>query len=143
LVTAKNKPMSQPTTKILYIDDDSDDCFFLGLSLTETGTNADLVCAADAEEAINYLNAAKASDLPSLIILDLNMPKWDGRKALNYIKKQPHLANIPVVILSTSESKTDKDACALLGASSYFKKPFHYEGYKEIINSFMPLMGHS
>lgn len=129
------------TSKILYIDDDSDDCYFLGLSLSESGTNTNLICANDAQEAISYLNNTDVAELPSLIILDLNMPRWDGRKTLNYIKKQPHLAKIPVIILSTSENKTDKDACALLGASSYFKKPYHFDGYKEIINSFMPLLG--
>ncbi|HEU4634235.1 MAG TPA: response regulator [Flavisolibacter sp.] len=133
--------MSQSTSKILYVDDDSDDCYFLGLSLSETGTNADLVCATDVEEAINYLNSADANNLPSLIILDLNMPKWDGRQTLSYIKSQPRLCNIPVVILSTSENKLDQEACTVLGASSYYKKPFHYEGYKMIINSFMPLLG--
>lgn len=133
--------MSQPTSKILYVDDDSDDCYFLSLSLLETGTNADLVCATDVEEAIKYLDSADTATLPSLIILDLNMPKWDGRQTLSYIKSQPRLSNIPVVILSTSENKIDQETCAFLGASSYYKKPFHYEGYKNIINSFRPLLG--
>jgi CheY-like chemotaxis protein len=128
------------TSKILYVDDDSDDCYFLGLSLSETGTKADLVCATNGEEAISYLNS-HSSDLPSLIILDLNMPKWDGRQTLNYIKKQPHLSTIPVIILSTSENEIDQETCTRLGATSYFKKPFHYEGYKQIISSFMPLLG--
>lgn len=133
--------MNQPTTsKILYVDDDSDDCYLLSLSLSESGTPADLVCATNGEEAINYLNT-HPSDLPSLIVLDLNMPKWDGRQTLSYIKKQPHLSIIPVVILSTSESKTDQETCARLGATSYFKKPYHFDGYKQIISSFMLLLG--
>jgi CheY-like chemotaxis protein len=134
--------MSQSTnTRILYVDDDSDDCYFMGLSLSETGTAADLICATDAEEAIKYLNAADAASLPSLIILDLNMPKWDGRQTLSYIKKQQRLSNIPVVILSTSENKLDQETCTQLGATCYYKKPFHYEGYKQIIKNFMPLLG--
>lgn len=134
--------MSQSTTsRILYIDDDSDDCYFLGLSLSEAGTATDLVCATDAEEAISYLNSADATNLPSLIILDLNMPKWNGRQTLSYIKNQPRLSHIPVIILSTSENRSDQEACSSLGATSYFKKPFHYEGYRQIINSFMPLLG--
>ena len=141
MVTTKVEPMSQPTTsKILYVDDDSDDCYFLGLSLSEAGTKADLICAGNGEEAIKYLNSVVSADLPSLIILDLNMPKLDGRQTLNYIKQQPHLAKIPVVILSTSENKTDKEACALLGATSYFKKPYHFEEYKDIINNFIPFL---
>lgn len=130
-------------TKILYVDDDVDDRYFMSLSLTETGTNADLICASNGEDAIQYLNSTKVSDLPSLIILDLNMPKWDGRKTLNYLKKQPHLANIPVVILTTSNSTTDRESCALLGASSYYTKPYRFDDYKQIINSFGSFLGRS
>ena len=130
-------------TKILYVDDDVDDRYFMSLSLTETGTNADLICASNGEDAIQYLNSTKVSDLPSLIILDLNMPKWDGRKTLNYLKKQPHLANIPVVILTTSNSNTDRESCALLGASSYYTKPYRFDDYKQIINSFGSFLGRS
>jgi CheY-like chemotaxis protein len=125
------------------VDDDVDDRYFMSLSLTETGTNADLIYASNGEDAIQYLNSIKTSDLPSLIILDLNMPKWDGRKTLNYLKKQPHLANIPVVILTTSNSNTDRESCALLGASSYYTKPYRFDDYKQIISSFGSLMGQS
>jgi CheY-like chemotaxis protein len=135
-------PLPQ-ATKILYVDDDTDDRYFMSLSLTETGTNADLICASNGEDAIQYLNSTKVSDLPSLIILDLNMPKWDGRKTLNYLKKQPHLANIPVVILTTSNSNSDRESCALLGASSYYTKPYRFDDYKQIISSFGCFLGRS
>jgi CheY-like chemotaxis protein len=135
-------PLPQ-ATKILYVDDDADDRYFMSLSVTETGTNADLICASNGEDAIQYLNSTKVSDLPSLIILDLNMPKWDGRKTLNYLKKQPHLANIPVVILTTSNSNSDRESCALLGASSYYTKPYRFDDYKQIISSFGCFLGRS
>ncbi len=131
------------SSKILYVDDDSDDRYFMSLSLTETGTNADLVCASNGEDAIQYLNSIKTSELPSLIILDLNMPKWDGTKTLNYLKKQPHLADIPVVILTTSSNKADLDKCTLMGASSCFTKPYRFDDYKSIINSFGSFLGRS
>ena len=121
---------------ILYIDDDSDDCLILKSSLEDAGNNAKLICTASGEEAVAYLNSIESSALPRLIVLDLNMPRWDGRRTLHYLKSQPHLADIPVIVLSTSESKQDKDACAQLGAASYFKKPFHYDGYKSIIADF-------
>ena len=131
--------MSYTTTAsstILYIDDDSDDCLILKSSLEDCGNNANLIFANDGEEAVRYLNSVSPASLPALIILDLNMPRWDGKQTLSYIKSQPHLAAIPVVVLSTSESKMDKDACAQLGAASYFQKPFHYDGYRSIINDF-------
>lgn len=131
--------MSYTTTAsstILYIDDDSDDCLILKSSLEDCGNSANLIFANDGEEAVRYLNSVSPASLPALIVLDLNMPRWDGKQTLSYIKSHPHLASIPVVVLSTSESKTDKDACAKLGAASYFQKPFHYDGYRSIINDF-------
>jgi len=98
------------------------------------------VCASGGEEAINYLNSIQEQELPSLIILDLNMPKWDGRQTLNYIKSKPQLADIPVVILSTSENKMDKEVCRRLGAASYLQKPYHYDGYKDIVRDCIPLI---
>lgn len=126
---------TSPAT-ILYIDDDSDDCLILQSSMEEAGTAAKLVYANGGEEAIQYLNSVLPSSLPDLIVLDLNMPRWDGKQTLSYLKSQPHLAGIPVIVLSTSESKVDKDACAKLGAASYYRKPYHYNGYKNIIDNF-------
>jgi CheY-like chemotaxis protein len=130
------------TTKstILYVDDDSDDCIFLKTSLEDAGKKADLICASHGEEAVNYLNSIEASAFPSLIVLDLNMPRWDGRRTLHYLKSHPLLAAIPVVILSTSESNKEKEACEQMGAASYLKKPYHYDGYKSIVASFFILM---
>lgn len=125
---------------ILYIDDDTDDCLILQSSLEDAGNTSKLICANDGEEAVRLLNSSAPDSLPSLIVLDLNMPRWDGRRTLIYLKSQPHLAGIPVVILSTSESKAEKEACTQLGAASYFKKPFHYDGYKNIINDFSRYM---
>ena len=119
------------------MDDDVDDCIFLRASLEDAGSEADLICANDGEEAVKYLNEAEIEALPSLIVLDLNMPRWDGRRTLSYLKSQPRLASIPVIILSTSENKSDKEACTQLGAASYFKKPFHYDGYKAIASNFI------
>lgn len=125
---------------ILYVDDDSDDCLILQSSLKDAGSASQLIFANDGEEAVKYLNSVAPTSLPNLIVMDLNMPRWDGRRTLSYLKSQPHLAGIPVVILSTSENKVEKDACAQLGAASYFKKPFHYDGYKSIINDFSRYM---
>ncbi|RYZ45497.1 MAG: response regulator [Chitinophagaceae bacterium] len=121
---------------ILYVDDDSDDCLFLRSSWEEAGNTAKLVCTSSGEEAVAYLNSIDPSSLPRLIVLDLNMPRWDGRRTLLYLKSQPHLAAIPVIVFSTSESKQDIEACVQLGAASYLKKPFHYDGYKNIIADF-------
>lgn len=125
---------------ILYIDDDSDDCLILRSSLEDAGNKANLICASDGEEAARYLNSVSPSLLPHLIVLDINMPRWDGKRTISYLKSQPHLAAIPVVVLSTSENNTDKDFFAQLGAVSYFKKPYRYDDYRNIVNDFSRYM---
>lgn len=124
-------------TIILYVDDDTDDCLFLQKSLEETGSKANLVCASSGEEAVHFLNTANPSALPQLIVLDLNMPKWDGRRTLQYLKSQPHLATIPVVILSTSENQKEREVCQQMGAVSCFKKPYRLDEYRGIVDGFM------
>jgi CheY-like chemotaxis protein len=130
---------STDTSRILYADDDSDDRNFLSESLAANGFQAALVYANDGEEAIDYLKTAnQQNSLPSLIVLDLNMPRRDGKETLSYLKANPQFAVIPVVILSSSGNKTDRDECVRLGAVSYFIKPDRYDDYAEIIRSFQP-----
>jgi CheY-like chemotaxis protein len=130
------------TTKstILYVDDDSDDCIFLKTSIEDAGSQANVICAADGEEAVNYLNSVPSDSLPSLIVLDLNMPRWDGRRTLSYLKSHPHLSGIPVVVLSTSENENERQNCQQLGAISYHRKPHRFEEYRGIVASFFQLL---
>ncbi|HEY0042029.1 MAG TPA: response regulator [Flavisolibacter sp.] len=123
---------------ILYVDDDNDDCIFLKTSIEDAGNNANVICANDGEEAVQYLNSISTDSLPSLIVLDLNMPRWDGKRTLQYLKSNPQLAEIPVVILSTSER--EKEHCRQMGAASYHIKPHHFIGYREIVDSFFRVM---
>jgi CheY-like chemotaxis protein len=134
--------MSNTTTKstILYIDDDSDDCIFLKTSVEDAGKETNVICATDGEEAVNYLNSVPSNALPSLIVLDLNMPRWDGRRTLSYLKSHPQLAAIPVVILSTSENEKEKLNCQQMGAVSYHKKPHRYEEYRGIVANFLEII---
>lgn len=134
--------MSNTTTKstILYVDDDSDDCVFLKTSVEDAGNKANVICATDGEEAVNYLNSVPSESLPSLIVLDLNMPRWDGKKTLSYLKSHPLLANIPVVILSTSENEKERQKCTQLGAVSYHKKPHRLDEYRGIVANFFEII---
>jgi CheY-like chemotaxis protein len=128
---------------ILYVDDDTDDFYFFKESLIKSGSKAKLVGASNGEEAVHYLLEIKSrEELPSLIILDLNMPRWDGRQTLRYLKENPPFTDIPVIILSTSENKTDRETCVNLGAVSYVQKPNHFEGYHQIIENCLDHMHH-
>lgn len=122
------------TFKILYADDDSDDRFLMQEFIALTGLNADMVYVANGQEVISYIEHMP-EQLPSLVILDLNMPKMDGKQTLSYLKTHPRYQSIPVVILSTSENKMEMDFCAAQGAHSYFVKPRHMSGYDSIVKA--------
>lgn len=134
--------MNQTTStyaRILYADDDHDDHFFLRESISHTGLAADIVYLTDGDQVIRYLE--KNSDsLPSLIVLDLNMPRLNGKQTLELLKKDARYANIPVIILSTSNNKLDKEFCTSRGAVSYLVKPGHFDGYRDVVRNFVPYL---
>ncbi len=140
--TSKTVLVSNATHfKILYAEDDIDDQMFLNESMVSNGLKADMICVSNGEEAISYLESSPGPDgLPALIILDLNMPKIDGKQTLIYLKEHPHFAAIPVIVLSTSESTTEKQYCKAQGAISYLTKPRDFAGYDAIVKTVMPFV---
>lgn len=94
---------------ILCVDDDSEDLEMLQEALEEVGPNFTIMKACDGEEALDMLRQMKEiNHLPSLIVMDINMPKLDGKQTLVSIQSDDSLARVPVVILSTSNSEMDK-----------------------------------
>lgn len=129
---------------ILYAEDDADDRFFLSKTLAEFPVPVNLVYVADGEEVLNYLSMADAThNYPALVVLDLNMPRKDGKQTLQAIKANPALRTLPVVILSTSPSRVDKEYCRAQGAENYLQKPNSIGGYQHILRSFLPYLSHS
>jgi CheY-like chemotaxis protein len=114
---------------VLLADDDPDDWILLRNAMQETGIPMDLRTVADGEELMEYLLCrGRYADQglapePNLILLDLNMPRKDGREALAEIKADPALKRIPVVVFTTSREDQDIVRCYELGASSYVTKP--------------------
>ncbi|MFC1671848.1 response regulator, partial [Planctomycetota bacterium] len=98
------------TNDILHIimaDDDQDDCLMVKEACEEAGVTIELEFVEDGEELVNLLSARSSSDIPTLILLDLNMPKKDGREALREIRRNVRLKYIPIVILTTSKNEDD------------------------------------
>ena len=98
-----------------------------------------LYIANDGEEALDYMyrrgayENPKSSPRPDLILLDLNMPKLDGRAVLKQIKSDPELRQIPVIVLSTSSQEEDILRSYDLGVNSYITKPTHMDGFIKAI----------
>ena len=123
---------------ILVADDDSDDRMMIENALRENRFADKLHFVKDGEELMDYLlnrgqliGAVRPS--PSLIFLDLNMPKKDGREALAEIKAHPVLRSIPVVVLTTSSVEEDVYRTYNLGVNSFITKPVTFEGLVSLI----------
>ena len=124
---------------ILMAEDDSDDRLLIKDAVAECRWEGDLRFVEDGEELLDYLrHSGKYSDpatapRPGVILLDLNMPKKDGREALGEIKADPKLRRIPVVVLTTSNADTDIERMYDLGASSFIAKPIQFDALVDVM----------
>lgn len=120
---------------ILVAEDDADDRFLLQTAFAEKGLPNSLQFVENGVEALDYLLALPCpTKYPNLILLDLNMPKKDGREFLNDLKQShPEFIKIPVIILSTTHNEVEMNSCYALGADSYIVKPDSYEKLLHIV----------
>ena len=125
--------MRRKSITILLADDDADDRMMAADALEESRLANDVRFVEDGEELMDYLRRrGKYSDpaaapRPGLILLDLNMPRKDGREALREIKAEPNLRTIPVVVLTTSKAEEDIYRTYDLGVNSFITKPVNFE----------------
>ena len=124
---------------ILMADDDADDRLLAKDALAECRLANELHFVENGEELLDYLNRRGKyvnlanSPRPGLILLDLNMPKKDGRESLKEIKDDPRLRTIPVVVLTTSSADTDISRIYELGANSFITKPVSFDSLVEVM----------
>jgi len=128
-------------TLILLAEDDPDDRVLLRDALEEGRLTNDLRCVEDGEELMDYLHhrgryaRPNAAPRPGLILLDLNMPRKDGREALKEIKADPGLRQIPVVVLTTSKAEEDVFRSYDLGANSFVTKPLTFRSLVDLMKT--------
>jgi CheY-like chemotaxis protein len=126
---------------ILMADDDADDRQLTKDAFAESRLANDLRFVEDGEELVDYLKRRgryadpATSPRPGLILLDLNMPKKDGREALAEIKADPDLRRIRVVVMTTSKAEEDVVRSYNLSAASYIPKPVTFEGLVDVIKA--------
>jgi CheY-like chemotaxis protein len=123
---------------ILIAEDDEDDYLLTIEALKEAGIDKQVKWVKDGEELMSYLEPEGTrrkpmAELPSLILLDLNMPRKDGREVLEEIKRHNTLRKIPVVVLTTSKAETDINHAYDLGVNSYIQKPVRFNEFVEVI----------
>ena len=121
---------------ILIVDDDMDDREIIRDAFMSNHTdNREYVFIENGDRLLEYLQNSDDTDLPSLIMLDLNMPGKDGREALKDIKSEEQFKPIPIVVFTTSSSQRDRDTSYLLGANCFVTKPDTFNKLAEVSNS--------
>ena len=120
---------------IIMADDDADDRFLVKAALEDNRIKNPFVFFEDGEVLLDYLFSVEDDKYPALLLLDLNMPKRDGREALKMLRSDERWNAIPVIIFSTSNAPDDIYSSYQLGANCYIIKPSNYEGLKQVLMS--------
>ncbi|MDX6486367.1 MAG: two-component system, cell cycle sensor histidine kinase and response regulator CckA [Gaiellaceae bacterium] len=127
-----------PRIQILLVEDDPDDVLLITEALRETRLDTDLHVAVDGEEAMAFFHRQgrfEAVPVPDLVLLDLNLPKVDGRQVLVEIKADPRLRRIPVIVLTTSAAQRDVVSAYDKHVNAYVRKPLGYDALLDVVRS--------
>jgi two-component system, chemotaxis family, response regulator Rcp1 len=128
----------QAPTEVLLVDDNPADSDLTTEVLTRNGCRVHVQSVTDGVEAVAFLHREGKYDnvrLPDLVILDLNLPRKDGRDVLSEVKSDPILRTTPIVIFSTSQARHDIVRCYELGANGYINKPGNLQGFIAAVTS--------
>ncbi|HYE97613.1 MAG TPA: response regulator [Planctomycetota bacterium] len=126
---------------ILIIEDNADDILLLGRAFREAQLEGALSVVRDGDEAIRHLEAAAGRErgvagvFPSLILLDLKLPRRTGLEVLSWIRNHPDFRKTPVVVLTSSTMEADLDKAYALGANSYLLKPVSYSQLLDMVKA--------
>jgi CheY-like chemotaxis protein len=126
---------------ILMVEDDPNDILLTQRAFMQASLVNPLRIVRDGEEAMNYLGGRDAYadrsryPLPSLILLDLKLPKKSGLEVLEFLRAQPSLKQTPVIVLTSSQESADIERAYALGANSYLLKPVGFDGLLEMVKA--------
>lgn len=123
---------SENVISIVVAEDDPDDRLLIQEAFEEARFANNMDFVEDGVELLEYLRSPTLPQ-PGLLLIDLNMPRKDGREVIKEIKADPLLQQIPIVILTTSEAESDICRSYKLGANSYIQKPVSFEGLVEVV----------
>lgn len=126
---------------VLYVEDEENDAYFMRRSFRQAGIEDSLRVVVDGQAAIDYLSGHCAfanrlnCPLPAVVLLDLNLPMVSGFQVLAWIRQQPELQNLPVVIFSSSARAEDRSEAKRLGATDYLEKPDSGSDFAAIVET--------
>ncbi len=122
-----------PTTSILVVDDDEDNCCLVRRAFGQAYPGLEVVTVGNGEEALLYLNDAVS--LPALLITDLNMPRVNGVGLLTRLRQCVAFQDLPALVLTTSDDKGDTQRCFRAGANAFLTKPTSTNDLEKLIRS--------
>lgn len=131
---------------ILYIEDEPDDAFFMTRAFKQVAGAPPLRVLVDGELAVGYLEGRPPytdrteHPLPRVLLLDLNLPRRSGFEVLEWIRQQPHLQHLPVVVFSSSGRTDDRNRAAALGVQQYIQKPTSGIGFVQVARAVCELV---
>ncbi len=134
--TRRAAPIPVPSIRILLVEDDPGDVLIMREALDGNHLNHELHSVSDGEEALRFLRREEPfgdAPRPDLVLLDLNLPRLDGREVLRQLKGEDGLRSIPVVVLSTSEAEEDVARSYRLHANAYVAKPVDFDEFVTIV----------
>jgi DNA-binding response OmpR family regulator len=120
---------------ILLVEDDIDDVDLLKDALNDNNVSYEMEVIMEGDKVYNYLKESER--LPGIIVMDLNLPKTDGKEILQEIKSNSPFIDIPIIVLTTSSSPDDMAYCNSMGISKFITKPVTIEGWNTTINSIL------
>ncbi len=127
--------MADVCVDILLIEDAEPDVFLVREALRQAGLDFNLHVVDDGEKAIDFidrLDRDNSADCPNLVLLDLNLPKRTGDQILEHIRRSERCKNVPVIIVTSSDSPKDKHQTNTLGATGYFRKPSRLDEFMKL-----------
>jgi CheY-like chemotaxis protein len=126
---------------ILIAEDDADDRYLIQTAFSEVGCPEQIDFVENGIEVFSYLDNVYSSNnkeekaLPGFILLDLNMPKKDGREVLKELKQHPVFKKIPVIVFTTTKNEIEIRRCYELGANSYVVKPISFDALLKVVEN--------
>ena len=127
---------------ILIAEDDEDDQFLISSAFKEVSGDVSLIFVENGIELIDHFSkfdAGVISSLPSLLIVDLNMPRKNGKEAISELKNKDYFNSFPTIIFSTTGNEIEKNKCRDLGINDFFVKPSDYNVLLTIVSKFRQL----
>jgi CheY-like chemotaxis protein len=145
---------SQPTNEIsaesggkapviLLVEDNPADSGLIREALEEHGVRCELLLVTNGQKAIEFIEKLDSNDIlcPDLLILDLNLPRRSGKEILQRMRMSSQCANIPIVVLTSSDHRKDREETAFLGASRYIRKPTRLDEFLKLGGVFKEIIG--